>query len=197
LSRHRWVFFVVVVALFSLPLVGYLALYFWAQSQPSVTSVDTAPAWPPAAGTDASVPSPPFSGFNDTWAEHRDQTLGFSFRYPPGWEVVEASGIVGVLVFPPGANQRYPLGVISFAYVEDAPFQLGRAIRSPHPAHQGLTIAGRASHWYEDPKTTLPVQSLYVETPLRQGTLVITATEGPKQNLAPVLVEMLKHVDLQ
>jgi hypothetical protein len=196
LGRQRWIFFFVVIGLFSLPLAGYLGLYFWAQAQIQANPPTAIPSWPPAAARDTGIPIPPFPILDANWSKYMDGSQGFAFLYPPGWEIVETPAIAGVILYPPGADHRYPLGVISFAFVAGAPYQIGRSILSSQPAHQGLMIGGQAGQWYEDPKVTIPVQTLYVEAPHRGGTLVITATEGPMQNLVPLLVQILSTVEL-
>jgi hypothetical protein len=195
LKVGRLLLFVVMVILFGLPLAGYLLLWSMLEGQHAKQAQAPAGSWPPPASFSTAIPTVAFEHFNEKWQTYQGEQ-GIAFRFPPDWQAADTPTINGVILYPPGSDQRYPIGVISLAWIEDTPYQAGVALRSPRPANPGPIISGRPGQWYEDPETAIPAQSLYVETPHRDGTLVISATERPMLNLVPVLVEMLGTIKL-
>jgi hypothetical protein len=193
---ERLLLFVIMVALFGLPLAGYLVLLTMADNQSPISAPGADTSWPPAAALSSSVPAPILPPYDTSWPGYRLDSLGIIFHYPPQWEPIEAPSINGIIIFPQGEDHQRPLGVISLAFVADSLYRPGVALRSSKPANQGLGIDGRAAQWYEDPINTIPAQSLYVEIDHRGGTLVVSATEGPRLNLVPTLLTIIGTIEL-
>lgn len=136
----------------------------------------------------------------DTWPTFSNSYLGITIRYPPGWTFYlerperPESPSTAVDFYPPGSRPDLPSPLISIGF-DKTPYS--PPSESPDTTHpQPITLGEITGSQYSDSKLAFPAEDYNIELPYKDGTLIITATEGPNVDLVPQLLEMLKSLVL-
>jgi hypothetical protein len=132
---------------------------------------------------------------NPAWLTYANPVTGLSIGYPTGWNYVEQAGQLVVNFYPAGSDPQFPTGSIALIFVPDRPYT-GQPLINTGGGSNPVNLLGIAGIQYQDVRLAVPSESDYIELPFHAGTLLITATLGPVQNLVPQMEEMLKTLDL-
>jgi len=132
---------------------------------------------------------------NGSWLTYANPVTGLSIEYPSGWHYVEQPGQLVVNFYPAANDPQFPTGSIALIFVPDRPYN-GQALVETGGASSPVNLLGINGIQYRDANLAVPTESSYIEIPFHAGTLMISATIGPVENLLPQLAEMLKTLNL-
>lgn len=140
------------------------------------------PAFPVALGT-----TPPLKKVGPSWKTYSDSSLGFSFSYPPAWQIVtDSQG--SVTLFPAGADTQGPTRIMAVTYREGV--QCGD-IPSDKTMPVKMSVGGLQGITYQDTSLGTPDNVVDVDLPYKNGTLHIIASIGPGVNYTDQMKEIL------